>query len=167
MSAPLVPCPDCHALFPESDGPTHPYLGGSPGCWAAFNDLGLRELDLGIAGPDRLSVHAYTVQHPGAEGRREAQSVDVHLMVLCAVLEHGVSTPRAVGAMQGWLAGNATHAWLTPPADPGARTIQSIPANADRATHVIAVRGWAEAVWHAWAAHHGTVRAWLAAGGAR
>ncbi len=166
MSSILVACPDCHALFPDSDGPTHPYLGGSPGCWAAFNDLGMRELALGIAGPDRLSVHAYTVQHPGTEGRREAQSVDVHLLVLCAVLEHGVSTARAVGAMQGWLAGNAAYPWLTPPTDPGARTIQSIPLDVDPADHAMAVHAWAQAVWHAWSAHHHTIRQWLAAGGA-
>ena len=167
MSAPLVPCPDCGASFPDSDGPTHPYLGASPGCWSAFNDLGVRELSLGIAGPARLSVHAYTVQHPGVEGRREAQSVDVHLMVLCAVLERGVRTSTAVGAMQGWLRGGAVYPWLPPPARPGTRTIQSIPVDSDRTSHEIAIHAWAEAVWSAWSAHHRTVRRWLDAGGAR
>lgn len=28
-----APCPGCGALVPSSDGPTHPYLGASPGCW--------------------------------------------------------------------------------------------------------------------------------------
>ena len=103
MGSPLVPCPDCGARFPALDGPTHAYLGGSPACWAAFGELGARELTLGIPGPARLSVHAYAVQHPGSPGRRQAQSVDVHLMVLGAVLERGLRTADAVAAMPAWL----------------------------------------------------------------
>lgn len=154
-------CPDCGGLFPAVDGPTHAYVGGSAGCWAAFGELGGRELQLGILGPDRLSVHAYMVQHPGEPGRRQAQSVGIHLMVLGAVLERGMSVADAVAAMPAWLGGRPEVPWLAPPTEPYAATIDSLPLTADRATLESAVRRWALAVWTGWTAHHPTIRLWL------
>ena len=158
---PLVACPDCGARFAPLEGPTHAYVGGSPACWAAFGELGQRELTLGIAGPDRLSVHAYMVQHPGDPGRRQAQSVGVHLMVLGLVLERGASVAEAVGAMAGWLRDRPDVRWLEPPGTPAALTIADLSGGADRAAHDAAVRAWAEAVWTACSADHATVRRWL------
>ena len=125
--------------------------------WPSFS----RQAKLGIAGPARLSPHVYMAQHPGTEGRREAQSVGVHLMVLGSVLERSLATPAAVAAMNGWLRGHPEFPWLKPPALPAARTIQDLPAQADRATHEAAVRIWAEAVWTSWSAEHDTIRRWL------
>jgi hypothetical protein len=51
MTRLIAPCPDCGARLPEIDGPVHPYLGGSAACWAAFGELGARELALGIPVP--------------------------------------------------------------------------------------------------------------------
>ena len=161
----LVACPDCGARFPAVDGPTHAYIGGSPGCWAAFGDLALHELELGIAGPERLSIHAYMVQHPGNRGRRQAQSVGVHLMVLGLVLERGASAAEAVGSMAGWLRGRPEVRWLDPPERAAPITIGDLPATPDRGGHEAAVRAWAGAVWAAWSAHHPTVRRWLDQGG--
>lgn len=110
MSGSLLACSDCGAAFQVLDGPTHPYLGGSAGCWAAFGELTVREIGLGIAGPERLSVHAYAVQHHGVPGRRQAQSVDVHLMVLATVIERGWTTAATVDAMPGWLSSRPV--WL-------------------------------------------------------
>ena len=161
MSTAFVACPDCGGQFPAVDGPTHAYVGGSAGCWAAFGALGGRELQLGILGPDRLSVHAYMAQHPGDRGRRQAQSVGIHLMVLCAVLERSVSVADAVAAMPAWLDGRPDVPWLPAPTEPYAATIQTLPATADRPALESAVRLWAEAVWTGWSAHHGTIRRWL------
>ncbi len=72
----LVPCVGCHALVADTDGPTHPYFGASPGCWASY-----------AAWP--LAVDAYAVQHPGLPERRASQSVWVHLVSLCLIVEHG------------------------------------------------------------------------------
>ena len=160
----LVACPDCGARFPALDGPTHAYVGGSAGCWAAFGELGQRELELGIAGPERLSVHAYMVQHPGRRGRREAQSVGIHLMVLGLVLERGARAAHAVGAMAGWLRTHPDVRWLEPPGRAATITIADLPRTGDRAGHEAAVRDWAAAVWAAWSVHHATVRRWLDAG---
>ena len=161
----LVACPDCGARFPPLDGPTHAYVGGSPGCWAAFGELGVRELELGIAGPARLSAHVYMVQHPGREGRRQAQSVGIHLMVLGAVLERRQPTAVAVAAMNGWLRGGPAVPWLNPPGRQGTRTIRDVPLDADRPAHEAAVRAWAESVWASWSAEHATIRRWLDRGG--
>ena len=158
------PCPDCGALFPDVDGPVHAYVGGSPGCWAAFGRLGARELALGIPGPERLSVHAYMVQHPGREGRREAQSVDVHLMVLAAVIELGWPVTRAVGQMDRWLRDLSPMPWLPPPRDPRARTILSLDPDADAAAHEAEVLAWARDVWAAWAPQHARIVGWLESG---
>jgi hypothetical protein len=160
----LTPCPDCGATFPELDGPTHPYIGGSPACWAAFGALSARELALGINGPDRLSVHAYTAQHPGEEGPRAAQSVDVHLMVLCVVLERGWTVARAVAEMTRWLRHTSVAPWLRPVRPVGAVTLQSVPLDADQPTTEAAVRRWADAVWEAWRLVQPTVRGWVDAG---
>ena len=136
-------------------------MGGSAGCWAAFGELGARELQLGVLGPDRLSVHAYMVQHPGEPGRRQAQSVGVHLMVLGAVLEGGLPVAAAVAAMPAWLAGRPDVPWLLPPSEPYAATIETLPLTPDRSALEAAVQRWSEAVWAGWSAHHALVRRWL------
>jgi len=161
MATPLVPCPDCGARFLGRDGPTHAYVGGSAGCWAAFGELGARELELGISGPHRLSVHAYMAQHPGHPGRRQAQSVDVHLMVLGVVLERDWSVADAVTAMAGWLRGRPTWPWLEPPSGPYRATIQDVQLGADRPELESDVRHWAEAVWAGWSEQQAMVRQWL------
>ena len=160
----LVACPGCGARFNARTGPTHAYVGASAECWAAFGELGQRELGLGISGPPRLSVHAYMVQHPGQPGRREAQSVGVHLMVLAAVLEDGLTPATAVAAMPVWLAGHPAFPWLEPPAHPASITIRDLPESADRPTHEAAVRAWARAIWLDWAVHQPTIRRWLSRG---
>jgi hypothetical protein len=100
-------------------------------------------------------------QHPGEPGRRQAQSVGVHLMMLGAVLEGGMPVAAAVAAMPAWLGGRPDVPWLAPPSDPYAATIETLPLRADRPSLESAVRRWAEAVWAGWSAHHETVRDWL------
>lgn len=36
-------CTGCKARFRDMEGPTHPYMESSPGCWAAFGDVLARE----------------------------------------------------------------------------------------------------------------------------
>ena len=86
----LIPCAGCGAIVPNTDGPTHRYIGASPGCWQRYGQLLAREYGE-YAYPDehRLTVDAYAVQHPGVPGKQSSQSVAVHLMSLCLVLERG------------------------------------------------------------------------------
>ena len=87
--------PGCGALVPEIDGPVHEYVPSSPGCWKAFAELQADEASrFGYPPVHRVIVHAYMAQPPGDGGdRRHRQSVFVHLVGLCAVLERGLPSP--------------------------------------------------------------------------
>jgi Family of unknown function (DUF5946) len=146
VSEALEPCA-CGALVPRSDGPTHEYIGATPGCWAIFTELS-------ASSPrQQLMVDAYAVQHPGTPSRRAVQSVAVHLISLWLQLEHGAPPPRARDAILAALKIAYRFVWLTPPAWSGVPTIVDVRDGAD-------VREWAEAVWRAWAPHHAAVREW-------
>ena len=69
----MTACSGCGARLPLLDGPAHRYIGGSAACWALYGELGYRETaSLGLAGPERLSVHVYLVQDPGVVGPQSA-----------------------------------------------------------------------------------------------
>src|SRR5690349_16527175 len=93
----LVACVGCGAMVPDVDGPTHRYIGASPGCWQIYGEL-LAGTD-GIM-PHRLLVDVYAAQHPGVEGKQSSQSVAAHLFVLCLVLEHGLEPGMATRAIK-------------------------------------------------------------------
>jgi Family of unknown function (DUF5946) len=153
----LVPCPDCRALVPDVDGPTHAYLGGNAGCWAAWGELQARGYsDLSAAAAMPLAIDAYAAQHPGLEGRRQAQSVWVHLVSLCAILERGLAPADGIRLKHEMLRDDPVFRWLEPPADPGPVTILDAAAAGDDLRAV--VERWAASVWEAWAAHHGAIR---------
>lgn len=145
-------CPGCGARVPAPEGTTtHPYIGASPGCW-------LRWTELHGGGLVRLGRHAndaYAAQHPGVNGRRERQSVAVHLIALCHWLEHGITDPRLTELTRSLLAGRPEWPWLTPPED-YALTLHDLPIPAEPEE----TRRWVEAVWDAWRPHHDMVRAW-------
>ena len=108
----LFPCPGCGALFPPHDGPTHRYIGASPGCWAllcwsvASGDPDETEVLAQSRIPettaripsvtaalslDPLLGDAYGVQHHGDESPQAVQSVAGHLLNL-----HGIISGRTV-----------------------------------------------------------------------
>lgn len=155
-------CPGCGAFFPVlSAGAMHPYIGASAGCWAAFGELLAREFqDPGYGWIHRHTVDVYTVQHPGVDGRRQRQSVAVHLIGLCHWLEHGLSMVQLNPITQR-LASEGGREWplLTPPATYGLTVLDALAAP-DAVEHGRLVRRWAESVWQAWAAHHELVRQW-------
>ena len=159
----LIPCPDCGGLFPDVDGPTHRYLGASPGCWACFGDVLAREYsDLAYYAVHRLTVDAYALQHPGKPALQTIRSVALHGITLCAVFERGVTLSQA-----GQVIGQASQkkdrfVWLPPPASPGPLTVADVLPAGDAEDHARRVRAWATAVWQAWAEHHPTFRQWLA-----
>lgn len=96
----MARCPGCAACFPDTPGPTHPYMESSSGCWAAFGDVLAREYsDPVYFDIHRLSVDAYAVQHPGRPSRQSIQSVGVHLVRLHLFLEQGLAPEKANAAM--------------------------------------------------------------------
>ena len=158
-AAGAAPCPGCGEVFPPSDGATHAYLGASAGCWARYGAL----LALEYGTPalmrwHRLTVDAYTAQHPGVPGRRSAQSVHVHLVALHLTLERGVGEAEVRRLMRR-LADGRVHDWLEPPDLGTATGVGEAIAAAESPVYGATVEAWARAVWRAWAPHHAVIRA--------
>jgi hypothetical protein len=156
-------CPGCGAVLPGHDGPKHAYLGASAACWELFQRLASPSR----AQPDaarlrRLMHDAYAAQHPGVPQRRSVQSVAVHLMDLCLLIERDGEVRRLVPVL-GRMPPRRTldlH-WLEPPAVRGSMTLVDVlHANADELRGA-SVEAWAREVWAAWEPHHRTVRRWL------
>jgi hypothetical protein len=160
-SSGTIHCIGCQALVPDFDGPTHAYIGASPGCWRVYGEVLAREYGE-YAYPDchRLTVDAYAAQHPGVPSRRSIQSVAVHLIWLHLVIERGLTSSAATRLMKPAVQRAHEFAWLDPPSFAGGVTILDVAAAEGLEAHEAMVGRWAESVWSAWRAHHGTVRRW-------
>jgi hypothetical protein len=158
-------CPGCGVVLPCHAGPTHAYMDASPACLRLYG----RATSLSWGQRDglpllRLVVDAYGAQHPGARGIRSIQSIAVHLMGLCMVLERGAhGEPRLLPARDRQPPPRARldlH-WLEPPRPIGTLTIQGPVEAAGGVEHAVLVEAWAREVWAAWEPHHATVRDWV------
>jgi len=159
-----IRCFGCGGLFPELEGPTHRYMESSPGCWAAYGEVLAREYsDAAFAMIHRLGVDAYAVQHPGQPSPQSIQSVAVHLIRLCLLLDEGAEIGRANELMVAATKMKKHFVWLTPPPSRGAITVADLHRARSAAEHVEVERSWAEAAWQAWSPHHATIRTWLPA----
>jgi hypothetical protein len=157
----LTPCIGCGALVPDVDGPTHRYIGASPGCSGVFGEVMAKEFGEYRYPPvHHLTVDTYAVQHPGTPSRQSIQSVAVHLISLFCVLERGLDSERAIEAMRRALRYSEEFEWLEPPPSPGALTVVDVAKARDFGEHEDLVRRWAESVWDAWSPHHETVKRW-------
>ena len=158
----LVPCVACGGLFAGGKGPTHRYMESSPGCWAAYGEVLAREYgDGAYRRLHRLTVDAYAVQHPGGSSPQAVQSVAVHLMSLCVVLERGARCEDATRLI-GMAAGRkGSYPRIEPPSTRGAITVADVRSAASADAHLECVRKWAEAAWLAWQPHHDRVREWI------
>jgi hypothetical protein len=153
-------CPGCDAVLPFVDGPVHPYMTSSPACWQAFGEV----LAADYSSPERMAFHqlvvdAFAAQHPGAEGRKEAQSVGLHLMTLCLFLEDGVDPKHGTGLHRKMI-GRPVFTRLQR-TGPGALTVQHVPLGESVERTRQAAYEWATAVWDSYAGEHATVRRWL------
>jgi len=161
----LVPCMGCCGLFPEMEAPTHRYMESSPGCWAAYGEVLARGYgDPAYAQDYRLSVDAYAVQHPGRPSSQSIQSVAVHLIRLCLLLERGLEMSRANEAMLKATESKKQFLWLEPPPTRGAITVADVHRATNPKEHVARVREWACSAWKAWSPHHRQIYAWLPSG---
>jgi hypothetical protein len=156
-----VACPGCGLVLPACSGPTHAYVGASPACWEVYQSVSRgREASEGGNRLQRLMKDTYAAQHPGAHDRRALQSVAVHLMGLCVLLERDGENRRLTPVL-GRMPPRRTldlH-WLAPPRPNGRVTVADVVA--EGAGRGASVQRWAEDVWRAWAPHHATIRGWL------
>ena len=156
-------CPGCGELYvPTGTTKTHGYIGASPACWEAFGEVLAREFaNVAYGMVHRHTVDVYAVQHPGRDGRREWQSVAVHLIALCHWLDHGLTAPQLNPVTQTLASSKADWPWLTPP-DGYPLTVADVLRATSGQEHVRLVGEWAASVWEAWSAHHDLVRRWAA-----
>lgn len=109
----------------------------------------------------QLTVDTYAVQHPGSPERRSTQSVALHLMTLCLIVEDGVD-PLEGPALHKRFIRRPAFRWLEPPRPNGQLTAADALRSRNPGEHAKAVRAWGEEVWKSWAPHHQTVRGWIA-----
>jgi Family of unknown function (DUF5946) len=158
----MIKCMGCGGLFADIQGPTHRYLESSPGCWAAYGEVLAREYsDPAYYRIHRLTVDAYAVQHTGHPTPQSIQSMAVHLISLCLVLERGVDVQRATAAMQEAVKAKGRFIWLTPPASLGTVNVAHVKAAHNAEEHEKLVHAWIRSAWDAWSPHHPTIREWL------
>jgi hypothetical protein len=146
MAAAEELCPGCGASFPGTNGPTHPYIGASAGCWAYYTAI--------LASPRNaeLLIDAYAVQHHGDGSPRAVQSVGLHLMVLHGVLQRGMPSTRALWIRRRALRQKDVFAKLDPP--PIGRAL-ALSRAGDLAAYVRSVSD----AWHD--KHARTIAAWF------
>jgi len=148
---------------PKTEGPTHRYLAGAPGCWEVYGRLLVKEYSRrAYWSVHPLTVDVYAAQHPGTPSPQTIQSAAVHLIGMCAVLERGGSPEAGSGFKQKVKAQlKDEFEWLEPPNTVGEITVVEVAAARDAAQHVERVNAWAQSTWDAWVAHHDTIRAWI------
>jgi len=154
-------CPGCGLVLPAHDGPTHRYLGASAACWAFYGRLMALEFNnAAYSAVHQMSTDTYAVQHPGVPERRTIQSVAIHLMTLCLVLERGTD-PLDGPRLHNRMVARPVFHWLEPPRPNGSMTVAGVLRAEDPVEHCRLVTAWARDVWDAWAPHHPTVRTWI------
>jgi hypothetical protein len=163
-----ISCSGCGAVVPDASGPVHANMHAAPGCWALY--CGLEDWKASLAAdqdaPTLIQhlVDSYAVQHAANPDRRNRQSVAVHLISLCASLEHGIPGTRLRHTISTWT--DREYPLLVPRPDAYLLTVRDV-ADAPSQDRPRLVAGMATAAWAAWSAHHDQIRVWLAAGTGR
>lgn len=164
-------CAGCGALVPEIDGRVHSYVPSSPGCWKTFDEVQADEMQrFGYPPAHRLVVDAYMAQHPGdGSDRRDRQSVFVHLVGLCAVLEGGLAHSHATQVLRRVVQRQDDFPTVKRTRRPGQLSVLHMLGAADAADYERRAGEWATAVWDSWSTQHELIGATLHAvlGGAR
>lgn len=159
----LVCCIGCGAQFSEFNAPAHRYIRSSSGCWACFRMVTARGASRSLGCPKlhRLTLDAYTVQHPGKATRQNARSIALHLISLYAFFEEAMEVGEVARVIRRAAKQKARFEWLSPPSFKGEMTIADIGRATESQEHTRLVWLWARSAWSAWSEHHPTIRNWL------
>jgi hypothetical protein len=109
----------------------------------------------------KFTVDAYAAQHPGQDESRSRQSIGVHLIRLCLMLERDAPADYATRIMSRATNGSLGFPWFDPVTPIGTVTVSDVLAASDFAEHSRLVREWADDIWSAWTERHETVRRWV------
>jgi len=160
-------CPGCGLELPASGVPPDPRRTASPECWQLFGEVQGFELDHVELVRDchQLAVDAYQAQHASREAGGDVPPIGVAyaLVGLHLALDRGVPGLEVRNAHQRM--GRPDTSWprLPAPRRTGAVTVFDVAAAGAMvdsvAGHAEAVRGWAVAVWQAWASQQAAVAA--------
>ena len=154
-----IACYGCGALVDDTPGTPHKYLGAAWGCWEIFGQVLAREYSAGALDiTHRLTVDAYSLQHPGTPGRQTIQSMNVHLVSLHLILERGATASEALLGIRRTLKASSQFVWFEPPVPNGTTTVLDVAPARDMDDHKRLVDLWARDVWQAWSGHHDHVR---------
>ncbi len=157
----LIKCCGCKAVIKNITGPKHAYIGSDAGCWDIFCGVLAKEYTEynELWQTHRLTVDIYAAQHPGNLGRKEIQSVFIHLTRLFLQLERGLYGKRANDVMLIISKFKEQYVWLAPLPDfEGAVNITDVAVAKNLDEHKHAVEKWTRSVWNAWAKHHDTIK---------
>ena len=159
----LAVCTPCGARVEDSTMPAHAYVPASAGCWALFGSVQADEMmRFGYPPAHSIVVDAYMASHPGdGTDRREAQSLVVHLVGLCGLLERGWDGVRSRAALRTVVGHKELLPVLDPWPTPSPLNITSMVGARDLEDYDQRARTWAAQVWNAWACEHDTIRALL------
>ena len=155
----------CGVARAAEGAPTHAYVPATPGCWQLFGEIQADE-SLRFGYPPRAHktvVDAYMASHPGdGKDRREAQSVVVHLVGICGLLEFNWDPEQSRSAMRTLLAKRGGQLPVIRPwSRPSALTVQSMVGAYDLPDYEQRALAWANDVWDAWVNEHATIRSLL------
>ena len=134
-------------------------MAAAPGCWAAFGELQADETArFGYPPMHGLAVDAYATSH-GGDGvdRRDRQSVCIHLMALCAVIERDETAAGRIALLQRLTARKLQWPALERRDGVPALDHTHVAGAADLEDHGERVRAWAGAVWSFWANEHARI----------
>lgn len=140
----------------DSVGPTHPYILASPECWKIYEEVLVREYsDANYWKMHRLTVDAYSCQHPGDCDPRAIQSVTVHLVSLFLVIEKKASHDFARYIIGQTIEKHKKNfKLLERPKSMGKITAANVLEAKSAEEHEMRVTHWAQSVWEAWKAEH-------------
>lgn len=159
-------CESCKGKFPKlKNGPVHPYMDSSPGCWALYGEVLSREYsERSFFEKDyihKLTVDTYAAQHPGRESRQSINSVGYHLIRLCLILDKKISVEDTQKVMVLITQQKKNFFWLQPPKNLGEVSVINVYNAITVEKHKEIVQKWAESVWGSWHAHHATIKNWI------
>ncbi len=151
----LEKCQWCGLETPESDGPVHRYLGGTPGCWAHYGKLLAREYEnydyMVVHG---LTVDAYALQHPGEKSLPATRSTYIHLASLFSYFELKRSISQLAGIKQAIATHKLSDEWLIPPTELDGINVDDVLTAQTAQQHRQSVEAWARYIFECWAPHH-------------